>query len=223
MTSAALTIACACGAPSTSANRTDRASSDPVTTRSTASPSTATTAAATPITVNQTTLTAEGTGHSELDVSQVRGDADGLIALYTRSAADLEWISVDASGNEIERYFVDAGSEGLGIFHTPAARVIVDTDADWTLEFRQLADMARFDRSGDGRGDHICIYTGPGGTATITHTTTGRIDIYAIRNGQGENLVGDAGQFTKQVTIPAGPFVLVIATGATDAWSFTVE
>jgi hypothetical protein len=182
-------------------------------------PTVATTSAPRP-----TVATYEGTGSQTVQVDPITGptiiavrhDGTGTFSVQPQQGGVPAGapLFAEVTGAWSGRYLVGLGGT--------ISAFAVTADGDWTLRVQQRSSAIAFEPAAGVAGDRPEVVNygeDVAGTVAVTYDGSGPIVIRAVTVSGPQDLVNEAGPFSGDVTLPAGPgFITVDASGA---WSIT--
>jgi hypothetical protein len=147
------------------------------------------------------------------------GDAAVLVATHSGRSNFVVRSEDGLMVNEIGAY---SGMLPLGFSTGAQGMIEIQADGSWTLEFRDLQTLERFDPGYAGVGDYLVIYSGDGGVAQIDHDGESNFVVrtYPIDGDRGDLLVNEIGPYSGRRPIPEASLLEINADGN---WSITVS
>jgi hypothetical protein len=172
-------------------------------------------------------LTAAGTGDSHVAVPKgVKGalltvtnngadDQDFKVEVYNQFGKPMSTL-IDTVGDYQGTVAYGLSSQ-LGA--TPTT-ILITSSGNWSVEFAPVASASM--ELGQGSSNDVILYGGESGPLTVQSLTSGAFTLttYSGNNPTPNLLTTQTGWWTGQVTIPAGPLVLVV--GSDGAWNLQV-
>lgn len=169
-------------------------------------------------------VTYQGRGDKVLSIKKPETGAVLLTATHKGSAnfavesLDTSLQEQDLLVNTIGRY---SGTTLLDKSGEETAKLKITASGTWKVVIKPLLSAPSFSGSTKGNGDAVVIYTGPVGTAKLTHKGQENFAVWAYGESSSDLLVNEIGNYSGENVMPEGPVVLAIT--ADGSWTVAVS
>ena len=171
-----------------------------------------------PTTTSPILSSAQGTGSQVVQVDPIAGPA---IVAVTHDGAGAFEVQPQQGGVPVGAPMVSVTGAWTGRYLAGLGGTIsafaVTADGDWTLTVQRRETALAFDETAGVSGDNsdvVAYNDATVWTATVTYEGAGPIIVTAVTVSGSQELVNQAGPFSGDVEVPAGPgFVTIDAPG----------